>query len=112
MVLALGIGVQDFPEGAAISIPLRAQGASALKAFAVGSLSAAVEPLFAVAGALLTAGVTPIMPYALSFAAGAMIFVVTRDMIPESQSGRGADKSVICAMIGFAIMMALDVGLS
>lgn len=111
MVLALGIGVQNFPEGAAVSIPLRGEGMSRAKSFWYGQLSAIVEPIFAVIGALLVTVMQPILPYALAFAAGAMIFVVVEELIPESQVGDGADLSAIGTMLGFAIMMVLDVAL-
>lgn len=111
MVLAFGIGLQNFPEGAAVSIPLRREGFSRLKAFNYGQLSGIVEPIFGVLGAYLVLSITPILPYALAFAAGAMIFVVVEELIPESQSGNETDYSTIGAMIGFAVMMTLDVAL-
>lgn len=111
IVLAVGIGIQNFPEGAAVSIPMRTAGASRARSFFYGQLSAVVEPIFAVVGALLVTVVTPILPYALAFAAGAMIFVVVEELIPESQLGDGSDLSAVGAMLGFAIMMALDVAL-
>jgi len=111
IALAFGIGLQNFPEGAAVSIPLRREGFSRLKAFNYGQLSGIVEPIAGVAGAYLVLVMTPILPYALSFAAGAMIFVVVEELIPESQSGNETDLSTIGAMIGFATMMLLDVAL-
>ena len=111
MVLAFGIGLQNFPEGAAVSIPLRREGFSRLKAFNYGQLSGIVEPISGVIGAYLVLTITPILPYALSFAAGAMIFVVVEELIPESQIGNETDYSTIGAMIGFAVMMTLDVSL-
>lgn len=111
IVLALGIGIQNFPEGAAVSIPLRREGFSRLKAFNYGQLSGIVEPIAAVFGAYLVLVVKPILPYALSFAAGAMIFVVVEELIPEAQNGSETDMSTIGAMIGFAVMMLLDVAL-
>lgn len=111
IALAVGIGLQNFPEGAAVSIPLRREGLSRLKAFNYGQLSGIVEPIAAVLGAYLVLSVTPILPYALSFAAGAMIFVVVEELIPESQTGNETDLSTIGAMLGFAIMMLLDVAL-
>lgn len=111
MVLAFGIGLQNFPEGAAVSIPLRREGFSRLKAFNYGQLSGIVEPISGVIGAYLVLTITPILPYALSFAAGAMIFVVVEELIPESQIGNETDYSTIGAMIGFAVMMTLDVAL-
>ncbi len=111
IALALGIGLQNFPEGAAVSIPLRREGFSRLKAFNYGQLSGIVEPIAAVLGAYLVLIMTPILPYALSFAAGAMIFVVVEELIPESQTGNESDLSTIGAMLGFATMMLLDVAL-
>ncbi len=111
IILALGIGLQNFPEGAAVSIPLRREGFSRLRAFNAGQLSGIVEPVAGVLGAYLVFMVTPLLPYALSFAAGAMIFVVVEELIPESQSGNETDLSTIGAMIGFATMMFLDVAL-
>lgn len=111
IALALGIGLQNFPEGAAVSIPLRREGLSRLKAFNYGQLSGIVEPIAAVFGAYLVLVVTPLLPYALSFAAGAMIFVVVEELIPESQHGNETDLSTIGAMLGFATMMILDVAL-
>ena len=111
VVLAIGIGLQNFPEGAAVSIPLRREGFSRLKAFNYGQLSGIVEPIAGVIGAYLVVTITPLLPYALSFAAGAMIFVVVEELIPESQSGNETDLSTTGAMIGFATMMFLDVAL-
>lgn len=111
VALAIGIGLQNFPEGAAVSIPLRREGFSRLKAFNYGQLSGIVEPIAGVLGAYLVIMITPILPYALSFAAGAMIFVVVEELIPESQTGNETDLSTIGAMIGFATMMFLDVAL-
>ena len=109
VALAIGIAIQNFPEGAAVSIPLRREGFSRLKAFNYGQLSGIVEPISGVVGAYLVLTVTPILPYALAFAAGAMIFVVVEELIPESQTGHETDYSTIGAMIGFAMMMTLDV---
>ncbi len=111
VALALGIGLQNFPEGAAVSIPLRREGLTRLRAFNYGQLSGIVEPMAGVAGAYLVLTVTPLLPYALSFAAGAMIFVVVEELIPESQTGNETDLSTIGAMLGFATMMFLDVAL-
>jgi ZIP family zinc transporter len=111
IVLAVGIGLQNFPEGAAVSIPLRREGFSRLKAFNYGQLSGIVEPISGVIGAYLVLTITPLLPYALSFAAGAMIFVVVEELIPESQAGNETDLSTIGAMLGFATMMVLDVAL-
>jgi len=111
VALALGIGLQNFPEGAAVSIPLRREGFTRLKAFSYGQLSGVVEPIAGVIGAYLVLTMTPLLPYALSFAAGAMIFVVVEELIPESQNGNETDLSTIGAMLGFATMMLLDVAL-
>lgn len=111
IALAIGIGLQNFPEGAAVSIPLRREGFSRLKAFNYGQLSGVVEPIAGVAGAYMVLTITPLLPYALSFAAGAMIFVVVEELIPESQTGNETDFSTIGAMLGFAAMMFLDVAL-
>ncbi|ULQ52997.1 ZIP family metal transporter [Flavihumibacter fluvii] len=111
VALAVGIGLQNFPEGAAVAIPLRREGLSRSKAFFYGQLSGIVEPIAGVLGAYLVMTMTPILPYALSFAAGAMIFVVVEEIIPESQTGNKTDLSTIGAMIGFATMMLLDVAL-
>ncbi len=111
LALAIGIGLQNFPEGAAVSIPLRREGLSRAKAFNYGQLSGIVEPISGVIGAYLVISITPLLPYALSFAAGAMIFVVVEELIPESQTGHETDLSTIGAMLGFATMMLLDVAL-
>lgn len=112
VALAIGIGLQNFPEGAAVSIPLRREGFSRLKAFNYGQLSGIVEPIAGIIGAYLVLAITPLLPYALSFAAGAMIFVVVEELIPESQTGNETDLSTIGAMLGFATMMFLDVALA
>jgi ZIP family zinc transporter len=109
MALTLGIGLQNFPEGVAVSIPLRREGLSRLKSFNLGQLSGFVEVLAGIAGAALVVQVEAILPYALSFAAGAMIFVVVEEVIPESQQGHHADLATIGTMLGFATMMILDV---
>jgi ZIP family zinc transporter len=111
VTLAIGIGLQNFPEGAAVSIPLRREGFSRRKAFFFGQLSGIVEPVAGVLGAILVISIAPLLPYALSFAAGAMIFVVVEELIPESQIGDETDLSSIGVMIGFATMMVLDVSL-
>jgi len=111
VALAFGIGLQNFPEGAAVSIPLRREGFSRLKAFWYGQISGFVEPVAGVAGAYLVSSMTTLLPYALSFAAGAMIFVVIEELIPESQRGLKTDLSTIGAMLGFSTMMLLDVAL-
>lgn len=107
MALALGIGVQNFPEGAAVSLPMRELGVSRLRAFWTGTLSGAVEPLFGVAVVLAAAGVHALMPWLLSFAAGAMLYVVAEELLPRAH-GRGGSAGFIG---GFLIMMALDVAL-
>jgi ZIP family zinc transporter len=111
MALALGIGIQNFPEGTAVSVPLRREGMSRLKSFWYGQLSAVVEPIAGVLGAAAVVLMRPILPYALAFAAGAMIFVVVEELIPESQLGGNTDIATLGAMLGFAVMMTLDVAL-
>ncbi|KAF6032855.1 SLC39A11 [Bugula neritina] len=109
--LALGIGIQNFPEGLAVSLPLRAAGFSPLKSFWYGQLSGMVEPIAGILGCLAVSLAEPLLPYALSFAAGAMIFVVVDDVIPEAQTcGNGRIASAGC-IVGFLVMMSLDVGL-
>ena len=109
--LALGIAIQNFPEGAIISMPLKAEGMSKTKAFIYGTLSGIVEPIGAIITILLTNAVVPILPYLLSFAAGAMIYVVIEELIPESQAGEHSNIGTIGAAIGFIVMMILDVAL-
>ena len=109
--LAIGIAIQNFPEGAIISMPLRAEGVSRTKAFLYGTLSGIVEPIAAVITILLTNLVVPILPYLLSFAAGAMIYVVVEELIPESQMGEHSNIGTVGVAIGFVIMMILDVAL-
>lgn len=111
MALAIGIGIQNFPEGAAVSVPLRREGVSRSKSFFMGQLSGIVEPMAGVLGAAAVILMQPMLPYALSFAAGAMIYVVVEELIPESQFERNGDAATIGAMLGFAIMMTLDVAL-
>ncbi|HQG40942.1 MAG TPA: ZIP family metal transporter, partial [Spirochaetales bacterium] len=111
IALAIGIGIQNFPEGAAVSIPLRREGFSRFKAFMYGQFSGLVEPVAGVLGAYLVLLLTPILPYALSFAAGAMIYVVVEELIPEAQTGHETDLSTIGVLAGFAVMMLLDVAL-
>lgn len=106
--LAVGIGIQNFPEGAAVSFPLMREGMSRTKSFFWGQLSGIVEPLAAICGALLVVAARPILPYALSFAAGAMIFVVVEELIPESQLEKNTDLATLATMFGFAFMMMLD----
>jgi ZIP family zinc transporter len=111
IALAIGIGIQNFPEGAAVSIPLRAEGISRVKSFWYGQLSALAEPVAGVIGAAAVLMMKPILPYALAFAAGAMIYVVVEELIPESQLSRNTDFATTGAMLGFVIMMVLDVAL-
>ena len=111
MALAIGIGIQNFPEGFAVAMPLRRMGVSRFKSFWYGQLSAIVEPIAAVIGVLIVTQSQAILPYALAFAAGAMIFVVVEEVIPESQYGGNTDLATIGTMVGFTIMMTLDVGL-
>ena len=109
--LSIGIAIQNFPEGAIISMPLKNEGMSKPKAFLYGTLSGIVEPIGAIITILLTGIVTPILPYLLSFAAGAMIYVVVEELIPESQVGEHSNIGTIGVAIGFVIMMILDVAL-
>ena len=111
IMLAIGIGIQNFPEGSAVSIPLLREGISRKKAFFYGQLSAIVEPLFGVLGAILILKVQILLPFFLSFAAGAMIYVVVSELIPESQSNEKKELMAIFTIIGFSIMMILDVAL-
>tara|TARA_B110000114_G_scaffold181323_1_gene218586 strand:+ start:205 stop:1071 length:867 start_codon:yes stop_codon:yes gene_type:complete len=111
IALAIGIGIQNFPEGFAVSMPLRRQGLSKWKSWKWGQLSAIVEPVFAVIGAAIVMQVLPILPYALSFAAGAMIFIVVEEVIPESQRGGNTDLATMGLIAGFIVMMVLDVAL-
>ena len=111
IALAIGIGIQNFPEGLAVSMPLRREGFGRFKAFMYGQASGMVEPIAGVLGAWLVLTMTPILPYALAFAAGAMIFVVVEELIPESQQNGFSDFATLGAMGGFAIMMMLDVAL-
>ncbi len=109
IALAVGIGIQNFPEGMAVAMPLRREGVSRLKSFWYGQLSAVVEPVAAVIGAAAVLISRPILPYALAFAAGAMIFVVVEEVVPESQRGGHADLATMGLMVGFTVMMILDV---
>lgn len=111
VALALGIGIQNFPEGAAVSVPLRREGMSRLKSFWYGQLSGVVEPVAGVIGAAAVIAMRPLLPYALAFAAGAMIYVVVEEVIPESQLKKNTDAATVGAMLGFAVMMTLDVAL-
>lgn len=111
VALAIGIGIQNFPEGIAVAMPLRRQGVSRFKSFWWGQLSAIVEPIAGVIGAVAVMYAQPILPYALAFAAGAMMYVVVEEVIPETQRDKYADFATIGFVIGFVTMMALDVGL-
>ena len=109
--LSIGIAIQNFPEGAIVSMPLVGEGMSKKKAFLYGTLSGAVEPLGGVLTALLAVQITPFLPYFLAFAAGAMLYVVIEELIPESQAGDHSNIGTIGAAVGFALMMVLDVAL-
>jgi ZIP family zinc transporter len=111
MALALGIGIQNFPEGAAVALPLRQEGMSTGKSFLVGCLSGAVEPVFGVVAVLLSGIIAPAMPWLLSFAAGAMMYVVVEELIPEAHLGEHSNAGTFGVMAGFLIMMTLDVAL-
>lgn len=111
VALAIGIGIQNFPEGIAVSMPLRRQGVSRFKSFWYGQLSAIVEPVAGVVGALAVMQIEPILPYALAFAAGAMIYVVVEEVVPETQQDRYTDVASLGLIGGFVVMMLLDVGL-
>ena len=111
VALAIGIGIQNMPEGTAVSVPLRNEGLSRWRSFYYGQMTAWVEPVAAVIGAAAVITMRPILPYALAFAAGAMIFVVVEEVIPESQTGGHPDVATSGAIVGFAVMMVLDVAL-
>lgn len=111
LALAIGIGLQNFPEGIAVAMPLRRMGLSRFKSFFYGQLSAVVEPLAGMAGALAVSFFQPVLPYALAFAAGAMIFVVVEEVIPETQQDKNTDVATLGFMAGFVVMMTLDVAL-
>ena len=111
-LLALGIGIQNFPEGTAISLPLKRDGYSSTKAFIYGSLSGIVEPIAGIIGCLMVQKVKYILPFILSFAAGAMIYVVVQELIPESQTNEKKDLMALFTLIGFALMMILDLAFS
>ena len=111
ITLAIGIGIQNFPEGAAISLPMRREGNSRLKSFLIGSLSGIVEPISAFLGALLVLKMQVVLPYLLSFAAGAMLYVVIEEIIPESQLNKNKGLIALLTLVGFSIMMILDVAL-
>ena len=110
-MLALGIGIQNFPEGAAISLPLRRDGFSRKKAFFLGQISGIVEPISGVIGALLVIKIRVLLPYLLAFAAGAMIYVVVEELIPESQTNKRKEIMALFTLIGFTLMMILDLSL-
>lgn len=110
--LAIGIAIQNFPEGAIISMPLKSEGMSKPKAFLYGTLSGAVEPIGAIFTILLTNCILPVLPYIMSFAAGAMIYVVVEELIPESQAGSHSNLGTVGIAIGFVLMMVLDVALN
>lgn len=111
VALAIGIGLQNFPEGLAVAVPLRREGLSRRACFNYGQMSGIVEPVAAVAAAALVMAIRPILPYALAFAAGAMIYVVVEELIPEAQRNDDTDTATLGAMLGFAVMMTLDVAL-
>lgn len=111
VALAIGIGLQNFPEGLAVSAPLRREGISRWKSFLMGQASGIVEPIAGVLGAAAVFFIQPILPYALAFAAGAMIYVCVEELIPEAQRGEHSDMATIGLMLGFAVMMTLDVAL-
>jgi len=111
VALAIGIGLKNFPEGAAVSIPLRREGLSRTKAFLYGQASGVVEPISGVIGAAAVIYARPILPYALAFAAGAMIYVVVEELIPEAQRDHRTDIATIGCLLGFTVMMVLDVAL-
>ena len=111
LTLSLGIAIQNFPEGAIISMPLKAEGLSKPRAFLYGTLSGAVEPLGAALTILMAGVLLPVLPYALSFAAGAMIYVVVEELIPEMSAGKHSNVGPLCFAAGFTLMMVLDVAL-
>ena len=111
ITLAIGIGIQNFPEGIAVAMPLRRQGVTRFRSFWYGQLSAIVEPVAGVIGALAVMYIQPVLPFALAFAAGAMIFVVVEEVIPETQRDQYTDRSVLAFIAGFLVMMVLDVAL-
>lgn len=109
--LALGVGIQNFPEGAAVSIPLRQEGIKATKAFWLGCLSGAVEPVFGLLMVLMAGVIAPVMPWLLSFAAGAMLYVVVEELIPEAHLGEHSNLGTMAVMTGFLVMMILDIAM-
>lgn len=112
LALALGLGLQNFPEGAAVSLPLRQEGLSANKAFLYGSLSGLVEPIFGILVVLFAGNIAPFMPWLLSFAAGTMLYVVTEELIPEAHLGEHSNTGTMSVMAGFVLMMVLDIALA
>jgi len=112
LILTVGMGLQNLPEGAAVSIPLRREGISRLKCFWYGQVSGLVEPVAGVIGVIAVMAVRPLLPYALAFAAGAMIYVVVEELLPEAQSSSNSDYSTIGCLLGFALMMVLDIALA
>lgn len=112
IALAFGIGIQNFPEGAAVSLPLKQKGMSSGKSFLMGSMSGAVEPVFGVLTAVLATFIAPYLPWLLSFAAGSMLYVVVEELVPEAHEGEYGKTGTIGAMVGFLIMMTLDIALS
>jgi ZIP family zinc transporter len=111
LLLAIGIGLQNFPEGTAVSIPLKRDGYSNKKAFFIGQLSGIVEPISGIIGCILVQKIQVIMPFILAFAAGAMIYVVVEELIPEAQEGKHSNIATIALAIGFVLMMVLDIAL-
>ena len=109
LALSLGIAIQNFPEGAIVSMPLRSEGNSKIRSFVIGSLSGIVEPIAAILTILLAAYITPVLPYLLAFAAGAMIYVVIEELIPEASQGNHSNIGTIGFAFGFVLMMVLDV---
>ena len=109
ILLAIGIGLQNFPEGTAVSLPLRREGMSRKKAFIIGSLTGIVEPISGVLGALLVLKIRTLLPFLLAFAAGAMIYVVVEEIVPESQTNKRKDLMALFTLIGFSLMMVLDI---
>ena len=110
-MLFRSIGLQNFPEGTAVSVPLRREGMSRFKSFIIGSLSGIVEPISGIIGAILVTKIRTILPFLLAFAAGAMIYVVVEEIVPESQTNKRKDLMALFTLIGFSIMMILDVAL-
>lgn len=111
VALAIGMGLQNFPEGASVSLPLKAQGVSRGKAFLCGAISGLVEPVFGLLAVLIAGNITPVMPWILAFAAGSMIYVVVEEMIPEAHLGEHSHGGTVSVMLGFLVMMILDVAL-